>query len=101
MGDLSCVMPVIHPYAPGAVGVSHGSDYYIEKPELACVGSAKWQLAMLSLLLENDGARAWAIKESFKPQFASRQDYFDYVDKVFCEGNRIEYHDDNTVSVKL
>ena len=101
MGDLSCLMPVIHPYAPGAVGIGHGANYYIEKPELACVGSAKWQLAMLSLLLENNGERAWAIKESFKPQFASRQEYFDYVDKVFCEGNRIEYHEDQTVTVKL
>ncbi|MBE6959082.1 MAG: amidohydrolase, partial [Ruminococcaceae bacterium] len=36
MGDLSCIMPVVHPYAPGAVGKGHGNDYYIEDPELAC-----------------------------------------------------------------
>ncbi len=27
MGDLSCIMPVCHPYARGMSGTSHGSDY--------------------------------------------------------------------------
>ena len=25
MGDLSAIMPVIHPYMPGAVGTAHGA----------------------------------------------------------------------------
>ena len=101
MGDLSSIMPVIHPYAPGAVGTSHGKDYYIDDPELACVGSAKWQLAMLSLLLENDAARAKAIIADFKPQFASKEEYFAYTDSLYCEGNRIEYSADGTATVRL
>ncbi|MBR4288794.1 MAG: amidohydrolase, partial [Clostridia bacterium] len=51
MGDLSCVMPVIHPHSAGAKGRSHGSDYQIADPIAACVASAKLQLGMLYLLL--------------------------------------------------
>lgn len=101
MGDLSCVMPVIHPYAPGATGTSHGSDYRITDPELACVGSAKWQLIMLSLLLENDGARAKQIIADYKPQFASKEEYFEYVDAMASSGDRIVYKEDGSAEVKL
>ena len=93
MGDIACVMPAIHPYAPGASGTSHGSDYKISDPELACVGSAKWQLAMLGLLLENGGERAKKIKADFVPQFASKEEYFEYVDAMNYAGDRIEYTD--------
>jgi len=91
MGDLSCIMPVIHPYAPGATGVSHGADYRITDPELACVGSAKWQLAMLALLLKDGAERAKTIAAEFKPQFESAAAYFEYVDSMACEGARIDY----------
>ncbi|MBQ7039104.1 MAG: amidohydrolase [Clostridia bacterium] len=101
MGDLSCVMPAIHPYAGGAVGNSHGKDYFIEDPEMACVNSAKWQLAMLSLLLENGGERAKKIKEEFTPRFASFREYLDYIDGISSSGDRIEYNGDGTCKVKL
>ena len=93
MGDLSCIMPVIHPYVGGAVGTSHGSDYYIANPELACIGSAKVQLIMLTLLLENGGERAKKIKEEFKAPFASKEEYFDFVDSLASSGDRITYED--------
>ena len=94
MGDLSCVMPVIHPYAPGATGISHGSDYKIANPELACVMSAKWQLEMLSLLLSDNAERANAIIANFKPQFESKEDYFACIDTFFRSGDRITYTED-------
>ena len=58
MGDLSCVMPAIHPYAAGAKGKSHGNDYQVKDPVAACVGSAKMQMAMLRLLLSDEAKRA-------------------------------------------
>lgn len=93
MGDLSVLMPVVHPYAPGAVGLSHGADYMIEDPELACVSSAAWQLEMLRLLLENGAARAKEILASFTPAFSSKQAYFDYIDAFTAQGDRIDYRD--------
>jgi metal-dependent amidase/aminoacylase/carboxypeptidase family protein len=58
MGDLSCIMPVVHPYAGGATGKSHGNDYQIADAERACVTNAKWQLAMIRLLLSDGASRA-------------------------------------------
>lgn len=101
MGDLSCVMPVIHPYAGGRVGTSHGADIYITDPIAACVDSAKWQIGMLKLLLENQGARAKKIKENFKPLFASIKEYLDYVDSLCDSGDRITYNDNGTANVRL
>lgn len=91
MGDLSQIMPVIHPYAGGAVGTSHGSDYYIEDPIKACVGSAKVQLAMLYLLLCDNASRAKKIKAEYKPAFDSAKDYLAYIDSLNSSGERIEY----------
>ena len=100
LGDLSCIMPVIHPYAGGASGTGHGSDYKISDPNAACVLSAKWQLAMLSLLLENHAARAKEIVEGYKPMFSSAREYLDFLDRLRCSGNRIEYRDDGSVFIK-
>ena len=101
MGDLSCLMPVIHPHIPGAVGKSHGADYFIDDPEKACVASAKWQIAMLTLLLQNGAERAKQIIENFTPQFPSKEAYFEYVDSMACEGERITYFEDGNAGVKL
>ena len=100
MGDLSCIMPVIHPYAGGAAGTSHGNDYYVVDPEAACVASAKLQLSMLSLLLSDGAARAKKIIEEYEPQFESAKAYLDYVDSLNCTGDRIEY-EENKATILL
>jgi len=101
MGDLSCIMPVIHPYAPGAAGKSHGNDYTIADPELACVGSAKWQLAMLLLLLGEGGERARRIVEEYRPVFASAKDFLEFQDSLSCRGDRIVYGEDGVAQVNI
>jgi len=101
MGDLSCIMPVIHPYAGGAIGTGHGADYYIADPEAACVGSAKWQLAMLHLLLKDDAARAKQIIADYKPAFPSREAYLAYIDSINSSGDRITYHDNGVAEVQF
>lgn len=101
MGDLSCVMPVVHPYAPGACGRSHGNDYYVENAELACVSCAKWQLAMLHLLLSDGAKRARQIVEEYKPLFPSKEAYLAYVDELNADGDRIVYHENGMAEVRL
>ena len=101
MGDLSAVMPVVQPYAGGAQGKGHGNNYYIEDPERACVNSAKWQMAMLLLLLGNGAERAKKILADFKPDFPSKEAYLSYLDSLNCSGDRIVYHEDGTAEVKL
>ncbi len=100
MGDLSCIMPVIHPYAGGARGKAHGSDYEICDPEQACVGSAKWQVAMLLLLLGNGAERAKTIIAEHTPMFPSKEAFLEYQDSFFSAGDRIAYQD-GKAEVKL
>ncbi len=100
MGDLSSIMPVIHPYAAGATGTNHGADYYIEDPEAACVSSAKWQLMMLNLLLSDGAERAKKIIAESTPPFASKQEYLDYIDSIWSSGDRIKYSDDGIAEIK-
>ncbi|MCH8891914.1 MAG: amidohydrolase [Chloroflexi bacterium] len=41
MGDISHLMPVIHPYVGGATGLGHGATYVIEDYSLAVIKGAK------------------------------------------------------------
>lgn len=58
MGDLSQVMPVLHPYMGGARGTGHAADYAIDDPALAYVAPAKALAAMVVDLLWEDAAGA-------------------------------------------
>ena len=101
MGDLSCIMPVIHPYAGGGVGTGHGNDYYIKDAERACVKSAKWQLEMLTILLENGAHRAKEITNNYTPQFKSKEEFLAFQDSISRSGDMIEYLEDGTARIKL
>jgi len=101
MGDLSCVMPVIHPHCGGARGHGHGSDYEICDPEAACVDSAKWQLTMLELLLKDGAERARKIISEFKPLFATKEEFLAYQDAINDSGDRITYKEDGSAEVRL
>jgi len=55
MGDISHLMPTIHPYVGGATGLGHGADYVIEDYGLAVIKGAK-ALAYTAIDLLGDGA---------------------------------------------
>jgi len=57
MGDISHVMPTLHPYMGGASGSGHGADFAIADPKLAYVEPAK-QLALMAVDMLWDGAKA-------------------------------------------
>ena len=100
MGDLSCIMPIVHPYAGGAVGTAHGNDYRIADPEAACVQNAKWQLCMLKLLLERNAERARAIIAAHVPLFSSKKAFLQFIDSMNASGDRITYHENGTATVR-
>ena len=101
MGDLCCIMPVVHPHCGGARGKGHGNDYRIADPEAACIDSAKWQMAMLLLLLENGAARAKQILADFKPKFANKEEFLAYQDSLNDSGDRITYREDGVAEIRL
>ena len=101
MGDLCCIMPVIHPHCGGASGLAHGNNYQIADVEKACVDSAKWQVATLRLLLENDAIRAKKIIAEYSPLFASKDEYLAFMDNLNCSGDRIAYQENGTATIEL
>src|SRR6185295_16678937 len=48
MGDISHIMPTLHPYMGGATGSGHGADFAIVDPKLAYIEPAK-QLALMAV----------------------------------------------------
>jgi len=101
MGDMAAVMPALHPDACGAVGNFHGIDFKIEDPETACVDSAKAQLGMVKLLLQNDAVRAKQIVADYEPAFKTYQEYFDFVDNLDMEKQTVLYDEDGNVTLNI
>jgi metal-dependent amidase/aminoacylase/carboxypeptidase family protein len=68
MGDISHVMPTLHPYMGGASGSGHGADFTIVDPKLAYLEPAK-QLALMAVdMLWDDAKAAKEIMAGFKPR---------------------------------
>lgn len=99
VGDLSAVMPLIHPYISGAEGKIHGNDYQITDPETACVTSAQVQVCFLKLLLENQAQRANKVLAEFTPVYESIGAYFAYMDKLNKDQQAVAYHENGTVTL--
>ena len=101
MGDLSCIMPVIHPMISGCVGSLHSTAFKAENLEMACIANGKFQLAMLYLLLENNGERAKKIVEEFHPLFETKEAFFQYMKEMQTSGERIVYREDGTANIRI
>jgi amidohydrolase len=73
MGDLSMVMPVLHPYMGGATGSGHGADYQIVDHRLAYLGIAKALAAMTVDLLADGAAGAREVLKAARPPMTREQ----------------------------
>ena len=73
MGDLSTIMPVIHPYTNSASGIGHGHDYLIEDYDRAVVAPAKVMAATVLDLLGNEAQTARQAVYHSKPAMTAEQ----------------------------
>jgi len=73
MGDLSMVMPILHPYVGGAVGSGHGADYRIVDPQLAYVTNAKALAGMAVDMLAEGAAGARDVLKTATPPMTREQ----------------------------
>ena len=101
MGDITSIMPGIHPHIGGAKGISHGSNYEIADPDTAVVDSAKVQMVALKLLLENGAAQASKIVANYRPVFASKEAYFAFVDGLAQDVQAVTYSEDGSVQLRF
>ena len=74
MGDLSHLMPACHPYAAGAVGPGHSSEYVITDYESAVIVPAKIMAMVVIDLLANGAKKAKEVKANHRP-LMSKQSY--------------------------
>ena len=65
MGDLSQVMPVIHPYTGAATGSGHGVDYVVKDYTQAVINPAKAMAATVIDLLAGESDRARKVVKNF------------------------------------
>jgi amidohydrolase len=91
MGDLSCVLPVVHPWGGGGRGIIHGDEFTVADSERASVGGARFLAGMAVALLQDGGAELRTAKAGFTPLFASYQDYFNFIDAMAQDRELVAY----------
>lgn len=101
MGDVSTVMPALHPYVSGAEGTAHSNEYRIVDPEKACVKSAQVQLVFLAMALKDGAARAKSIIANYKPVFPSIADYLECTRKLNLDCQAVSYEEDGKVTLQF
>ena len=80
-GDVSHIMPAVHPYVAGASGGGHTNNYLLADKDSVYVKSAKL-LAMTAIdLLRDDAAAARRVLEETKPRM-TRQEYLEFQRKL-------------------
>ena len=87
MGDVSHIMPVIHPYAGGATGNGHGPDYIIEDYHRAVINPAKAMAATVVDLLADGAEGAQRVLRGAKPHLTKEQ----YLDLMRSFAREEEY----------
>ena len=81
MGDVSHMMPVVHPWVGCVDGVLHGADYALRDGEVAYTKTPQVLALTIVDLLANGAEKAEAICQAFKPQL-DRDSYVKFMDEI-------------------
>ena len=73
MGDVSHLMPVVHPYVGGATGLGHGSNYVIHDYHLSVITAAKALATTVIDLLADGAAQANGVIAGHQPDMATAE----------------------------
>lgn len=84
MGDVTQIMPAIHPYSGGTSGTAHGCDYIISDYEAALIDPAKAMAMTLIDLLADGAVKAKEVIAKSKPPM-TKQQYLQSLDGLFKE----------------
>lgn len=100
MGDVSSVIPSIHPFITGVTGTGHGVDYQVCDPYSACVLCAKILAGVTKLLLCEDAAYGKKVIAEKKLPYASKEEFFKVKDALEFNQDGVIYNEDGTVTLK-
>ncbi|WP_104047674.1 amidohydrolase [Vibrio jasicida] len=84
LGDVSCVIPAIETCIGCISGGLHSADYKVldKDTDTAYVLGTQYLSLMAHELLKDDSKLAKEVVKNYKPVFASKQEYFDYLDDL-------------------
>jgi hypothetical protein len=77
MGDLSQIMPILHPYMGGATGTGHSAEFKIVDKQLGYIQPAKALACMAIDLLAEGGTGAREVLKTASPPM-TREGYLTY-----------------------
>ena len=78
MGDVSQIMPALHPWVVAATGIGHGADYIIQDYDLAVNTSAKAMAMTVIDLLADGGRKAREIVSSYQAPM-NKKEYLSFM----------------------
>lgn len=84
IGDVSQIMPTIHPICAGATGTPHGNDYLIKDYDMALINPAKAMAMTVIDLLADNALRAKEVLSKSKSPMTKEQ-YVKSLDSLFTE----------------
>ena len=94
VGDLTMLMPAVHPRSGGTIGTPHSKEYYVRDHTLAAVNPAK-SMAMLAIDLLCDGSAEARHVLSLSPPKLDRQSYLElrrsFDQRVTFDGASAQY----------
>ena len=94
MGDISQIMPAIHPYVGGATGLGHGADYVVQDYQLAVITAAKAMAATVVDLLADGASAGNKVVAQHRPEM-TRSEYLKFMRSL---GNEQTFEADNNVN---
>lgn len=80
-GDVSLIMPMLHPTIGGFLGNAHSKDFRISDPEMVYIIPAKAMAFTVVDLLFDNAKEAKQIKSNFKPAF-TKDSYLEFWNKL-------------------
>jgi metal-dependent amidase/aminoacylase/carboxypeptidase family protein len=84
MGDLSQIMPVIHPYVGAATGYAHGADYVVTDYDLGVLTAAKAMAMTVVDLLAGGGRRGREVLSRHQAPM-TKKGYLSFMRGLFSE----------------
>ena len=84
MGDISQIMPAIHPYVGGATGLGHGADYVVQDYQLAVITAAKAMAATVVDLLAEGATAGNSVVAQHRPEM-TRAEYLKFMRSLASE----------------